>query len=240
MTTAADLETFKKLDQLLRTLPQRGAARLQRAMRSNGIDHVGAVRKRSTFSPESNRRMASSIRIEPKTFNAKTIKLKDVYLDEFTRWGLGREDNPKLAAAARIEKRVGLTQAKPTGGRRFLGIPAGILRTPQGRVKRKAGKQVELRDQPNTKLIKLKGGNLLVVLDKNKGRRSKAEATGDGGSDTKRKQHAVVGILVKGAFVRRGLDYFDSWDSLERNRDDRYDRMLLDIAGGYRPGAFDR
>ncbi len=32
--------------------------------------------------------------------------------------------------------------------------------------------------------------------------------------------------MVREAKVKRGLDFFGSWDRLAKSRDDRYDRML--------------
>jgi hypothetical protein len=237
-----ELEGFANLDRLLRRMPQSATVNLHRALRANMFDLLRAVEQRSTgFRPQALRGIVRSFHVVPGK-NEVPKKLEALEADVATFWkgdhaGTKGPGDPAKGVPRRIEKKVGnVDEVRPVKGT-HLAIPAGVLRTPQGAVKGRGRARVQVADVPNTHLQFSKRSRTLLVLERRGGRkadRSSRASFYKGAIEGKGKGHheRLVGILVPKARVHRNLDFFGSWQSLNKKRDERYKRLLDDVAAG--------
>jgi hypothetical protein len=139
---------------------------------------------------------------------------------------------------------VGRSLVKPRKSR-FLAIPKGRLLTPSGRPRRRGGKRIQVKDAVNqvfrgrgaTRLVRRTGGAFLVAW-RDERRLGRPARTGRGvrkrrGAKPRiRVRQEIVGVLVRQAKVEPRLDFFQSWERLERKRTARYRSLLKDVVRG--------
>lgn len=236
----------KELAKFFSRLPASSAERLQRVEIRNHLDHKKeVVRASSGFSAEGQRRLRAgrpgtgAIRVLP----AKKVtpkRITDVTAETTSYWRGQDIKDPAEGVAARLEKRIGKPTSRPKR-KRFLLIPVNDFLTRSGRPRRErrtvnsvsTQAKIDLRKLPNTKVIKLPSGKLLLIQRLKAGQRGRFESLTKG---TRGKnlgtRDRVVGILVRQAKATQALDFFGSWARLAGKRDARYERMMNDIVKG--------
>lgn len=256
MTALQTVDGYQDLDRLLKrmTSPQ-SIGRMQRVLLANQLEHRDEAIKRSTFSPRGKQNVRHALKVRPDRKHGDTLapkEIKDLKAETISFWK-GYADRPEEGVAATLEKRVGKSEIQPKRAR-FLAIPAGALLTPSGAPKRPNDEQVQVRDVPNTHVVKGRGRTLLVI--QRLGGRTKAgkaaaaskvgfvenlaKSSGSFMGPLQRGERArasgqserLVGILVRRARVVQNLDFFGAWEALEGKRDARYDSLLDDLVAG--------
>jgi len=233
---------FDDLENYLSKLPQRAAQRLQNVAAANHQEHKREAIKRSRrhFSPEGRRVLSYLVRVHPSSRKPRKVKrLEDVDAATASYWKGATAKDPREGAAVRIETSLGGGTNRPKR-RRFLLIPMGDLLTPTGRVRRKGGKPVMVADLPDTRVVRLRSGKRIVVqriASGTVGQHERAAARARGAPLSRKKKdlgerERVVGVLVRQAKQFAGLDFFGSWNALKSRREQRFDRILDDIANG--------
>lgn len=228
------LTGFAELERYLTRLPATAATRLQKVETRNHLDHRKEIVRRSTFSGAAKQRIGKAITVWPRG-KPDRKRIRDVEAGTSSFWR-GDVTTVGEGVAARVEKRIGKSTTRPTR-KRYLLIPWGDFLTPTGRPRRErrdiGGRSVMapvlIRDLPGTRVAKI-AGKLRVIQRLEPGARGRFESGAKGTTKkTRGVRERIVGILVREARVVRGLDFFGSWEGLERVRNDRYDRMLLDV-----------
>lgn len=226
------LTGFDELQRFIGKLPASAANHLQAVEVKNYLQHRKEVVRTHGFSPASTSRIRGSLRVFPRG-RTNRRRIRDVEAGIATWWAGTEITDPKEGVAARLEKRVGKRTTKPRR-KQYLLIPFGDFRTATGRPRRKRRNvkgisvlaPVLIRELKNTRVVRMRDGKLRVVQRLKKGERGQFEKTPRVRKNRLGSRDRIVGILVRVARVRQGLDFFGSWDRLRRSRDERYDRML--------------
>jgi hypothetical protein len=223
----------RRLKKETRTVPDR----IEKLIRGFHFKHRKAVIQRSDFSPEGKRRLRFIVRVFPRA-PKRPKKIEGIEAGTGSWWRGADVDRVEEGAAARTEKKIGKPTFRATK-KRFLLIPWGDFLTKTGRPRRArrdiGGRTVQapilIRDLPGTRIIKGKDGKLRVIQRLAAGQRGKFE-TGAKGTRSKGlgSRERIVGILVRQARSKQGLDFFGSWDSLADDRDRMSDEMLDRLA----------
>lgn len=234
---ASDVEAFERL---LKKMPDIAAPNLVRVLKRNLLDHLDETMRGSSFRPQAKRGIKRSFTVYPRG-RVQPRRLEDVKAGSFTSWkGAGVDDADSPQAAARVlEKRLGRQTIRPESGR-YLAIPAGALRTPTGRIKRRGGKRATVKDANdflpgNGATFRVRRGRNFLVYRQTGTKRRRDQYNARTRRMRKRVQvvkRELIGVLAPR--VQRGatLDWVGAWDRLESKRRDRYQRFLADVLAG--------
>lgn len=209
---------FNEIDRALATFPAKTAEALQRLLVIQMIATKKRIADTSTMSPGGIRALRARdgiVKIIPKK-RVKPKRLSKVHAELFTIWrGGGKQRLDKKESASRvIEEDVGDKIYTPKRKRGLL-IPAGVLLTPTGKIKKKGKKKIDPAEIPGARFVRTKRGVLLI--------REKATKTG------KRRRSEIIAVLAKQARPTARLTFFDSWDDLKQTRTSDYRRMLAKL-----------
>lgn len=210
---ARDGVTFhglKRIDRGLAKLAGRTATELQGIIVRQMLEAKKRIRATATMSPGAKRSLAHVIKVNPRKRKSPR-RLRDVEGELFTTWRGGENLSKEEAASRVIETQVGAKVYRPKRKKGLL-IPAGVLLTKTGKVKRKGRKPIDPAEIPDTRFVKTRRGVLLV--------REKATKTG------KKRRTEIVGSLVQQAKPTARLAFFKSWDDLDGKRSRQYGTML--------------
>lgn len=224
MSRAVSLQGFEALDAGLRRLPRRTAEELQGTLVRQLIATKREIARSSRMTPRARRAIRvpkGIVRILPDRI-VKPRRLRDVYAEIYTTWRGGRL--PKEEAASRaIEAEVGKTHYRPVR-RRGLLVPAGVLRTKAGGVKKRGGEAVNPAEVPGTRWVRTKRGGVLLVRNVEQRRRRRRKVQVAGPLQVARTE--VIGILLPRVRITARLDFFGAWHRLRGRRTAQYGRTL--------------
>lgn len=214
------LHGFRRIEKALARLPKRTATELQGTLVRQLIETKKEITRSSVMSPRAKRALGARkgiIRILPNRI-VRPRRIRDVKAEIYTTWRGGRL--PKAEAAARaIESEVGKTHYTPRRKRGLL-VPAGILRSKTGAIKRRGGKRLNPAAMPRTRWVRTGRGAVLLVQDTTIKRRGRKLGGFKGARSN------IVGILLQKVRITARLDFFRTWARLARRRTGQYAKLL--------------